>query len=96
MNDDDNLESLLRQSIEIVNARNWRGKIKMTERCVAVENSDEVYHKSCFEVEYPNDEKQPEHNDYVPQEDDECDFCAGLLIEPPDEDDDDFEPEEDD
>jgi len=66
------------------------------EKCIAVENSDEIYHKSCFEEEYPNDEKQPENYEYQPRPDDECDRCAGLLTEPPDDDfdDSDLEPEE--
>lgn len=63
------------------------------EKAIEVENSNEVYHKSCFAKVFPNDEKTPEHYEFDPQDDDECDYCAAPLLEAPDDDDDDFEEE---
>ena len=81
VNQPENLEFLLRRSIEIVNER----KGKQMEKCVATENN-QVFHKSCFMKQYP-EERRPEYRNYDPQDDDECDNCAGLLLDPPDEDD---------
>lgn len=67
------------------------------EKAFAVD-PDEIYHETCFAKQYANDEKQPEYNEVVPNADDECDYCGGLVMEAPDPDideDDEFVGEDD-